>query len=271
MKISAIILTRNEEPVIKDCLESVKWADEIVVVDHESTDKTLEVVKEFGVKKIVEALQNSNFSDRRNLGAEKASGEWLLYIDADERVTPELKDEILQIVSNCVARRSGFRASNFVAYAIPRKNIRLTKVLYHGGWWPDYVLRLMKKDGLLEWEGELHEQPRINGKVSKLKGAFLHYSHRGTFEHKLQNTINWSEIEAREMYDAGHPPMTILRFISAMWREFYKRMIKYQAWRDGTEGIIEAFYQVFSVFITYARLWEMQNKVKSSNLKFQSL
>ena len=258
-KISVIILTKNEEPVVKDCLESVKWADEIVVVDHGSTDKTLEIVKKFGVKKIVRAPENSNFSDRRNSGAEEASGEWLLYVDADEKTTPDLREEILEVIqryNNATMKQS------FPAYAIPRKNIRLTKVLYHGGWWPDYVLRLMKKDKLVRWEGELHEQPKIDGRVGKLKKAFLHFSHRGSFEHKMQNTINWSKIEAEKLYQAGHPPMTVLRFISAMWREFYKRMIRYQAWRDGIEGVIEAIYQVFSVFVTYARLWEMQQKEK---------
>lgn len=118
----------------------------------------------------------------------------------------------------------------------------------------------MRKDKLIKWEGELHEQPKIDGEVGKLKEAFLHYSHRGSLEHKLQNTINWSEIEGRRMFNAGHPPMNIIRFLSAMWREFYYRMIKQKAFLDGTEGVMEAFYQVFSVFISYARLWEMQQK-----------
>ena len=257
-KTSIIILTRNEEPVIGDCLESVKWADEIVVVDHGSTDKTLDIVKKFGVKNLVKAPIESNFSDRRNLGAENSSSEWLLYVDSDERVTLELKEEIFSLITNYK-----LLITECVAFAIPRKNIRLTKVLYHGGWWPDYVLRLMRKDKLVKWEGELHEQPKIDGKVGKLKEAFIHLSHRGSFEHKLQTTIKWSEIEGRKMYEAGHPPMNTIRFLSAMWREFYKRMIKYQAWRDGTEGVMEAFYQVFSVFISYARLWEIQTHVKN--------
>jgi len=257
IKLSAIVLTKNEELVIDDCLKSVEWADEIVVVDHQSTDKTLEIVRKFGVKKIVHAPIDSTFSDRRNLGAKKAEGEWLLYVDADERVTPELQKEIESLIPK------------YNGYAIPRKNIRLTKVLYHGGWWPDYVLRLIRKDKLVRWEGELHEQPKIDGEVGKLKEAFVHFSHRGSLEHKLQNTINWSKIEAQKLSDANHPPMTVPRFLSAMWREFFKRMIKYQAWRDGTEGIMEAIYQVFSVFITYARLWEMQNKTQNSKCKTQ--
>jgi glycosyltransferase involved in cell wall biosynthesis len=249
-KISAIILTKNEEGIIRDCLESVGWVDEIIIVDDHSTDGTLKVIRDLGVRKIILAENESSFSDRRNLGAKKAQGQWLLYVDADERVTPMLREEIKAVVGK----------GDYAAYAIPRRNIRLTKELHYGGWWPDYVLRLIKKSQLKEWQGDLHEQPLINGQVGHLEEALVHFSHRGSFEHKLQNTINWSKIEAQKLYEANHPPMTIPRFLSAMGREFYKRMIKYQAFRDGTEGIVEAFYQVFSVFITYARLWEMQTK-----------
>ncbi|MCL5090878.1 MAG: glycosyltransferase family 2 protein [Patescibacteria group bacterium] len=258
MMLSAIVLTKNEEAVIEDCLNSVKWADEIVIVDNGSTDNTLKLAKNFNPK-IVHSPPENSFADHRNLGAKAANGDWLLYVDADERVTPELKEEIFSLIANCLPCKGELLIAQPVAYAIPRKNIRLTKVLYHGGWWPDYVLRLMKKESLEEWQGELHEQPVIKGKTGYLKEAFIHFSHRGSFEHKLQNTIKWSKIEAEKMLLANHPPMTITRFLSAMAREFYKRMIKYQAFRDGTEGVIEAFYQVFSVFITYARLWEMQN------------
>lgn len=253
--ISVIVLTKNEEEVISDCLESVKWADEVVVVDDSSTDGTLNIVKKFGIKKIVNAPPKKTFSDRRNLGRKAANEDWLLYVDADERVTPTLKSEIIKTIEQCHNKTMFFSA-----FAIPRRNIRLTKELHFGGWWPDYVIRLIRKDKLVGWEGELHEQPRVNGGVGRLKEAFVHFSHRGSLEHKLRNTINWSQIEARKLYEANHPPMNIRRFSSAMAREFYLRMIKYQAYRDGLEGIIEAIYQVFSVFITYARLYELQQK-----------
>lgn len=249
-KISAIILTKNEEEIIRDCWESVKWADEVVIVDDHSTDGTLKILQDLGVEKIILAEKGTSFSDRRNLGAKKAQGQWLLYVDADERVTPTLREEIKAVVGK----------GDYAAYAIPRRNIRLTKELHYGGWWPDFVLRLIKKSQLKEWQGELHEQPLIKGEVGHLKEALVHFSHRGSFEHKLRNTINWSKIEAQKLYEANHPPMTIPRFLSAMGREFYQRMIKCQAFRDGIEGVIEAFYQVFSVFISYARLWEMQNR-----------
>ncbi len=252
-KISAIILTKNEEEIIQDCLESVKWADEVIIVDDHSNDQTLKIARDRGVEKIILAEGETSFSERRNLGAKKAQGDWLLYVDADERVTPILKKEIEKVIEN---------ETKESAFAIPRRNIRLTKELRFGGWWPDYVLRLMRKDKLQGWQGDLHEQPEINGGVGYLKEALVHFSHRGSFEHKLQNTIAWSKIEAQKLYEAHHPPMNIARFLTAMWREFYQRMIKYQAFRDGTEGIIEAIYQIFSVFITYARLWELQVKEK---------
>jgi len=119
----------------------------------------------------------------------------------------------------------------------------------------------MKKEKLERWEGELHEQPKIKGEVGKLENALVHLSHRGSLDHKMANTINWSKTEAKLLFEANHPKMTTTRFLSAMGREFYKRMIKHQAWRDGMEGTIEATYQVFSVFMTYVRLWEMQNNV----------
>ncbi len=250
-KISAVILTRNEEEIIADCLESIKWVDEIVIVDNASTDDTLKIAKKFKVDKIVLAGDKNTFSDRRNQGAKEAGNSWLLYVDADERVTPLLRKEIEEKVN---------LVGEFSAYAIPRRNIRLTKELHFGGWWPDYVVRLIKKDKLKVWKGDLHEQPEIEGKVGYLKEALVHFSHRGSLENKLQNTINWSKIEAQKLNEAGHPPMNIPRFLSAMWREFYFRMIKKQAFRDGTEGVIEAFYQFFSVFISYARLWELQAK-----------
>jgi len=260
IKISVIVLTKNEEEVIVDCLESVMWADEILIVDDHSTDRTIELAERFGIKKIIIAPVASTFSDRRNLGAKSAGGEWLLYVDADERVTERLKNEIISVISNFK-----FQISNCVAYAIPRENIRLTKPLHYGGWWPDYVLRLMKKDKLIKWVGDLHEQPKISGDVGKLESPFIHFSHRGSLEHKVATTNKWSNIEADKMFNANHPKMNISRFISAIGREFYKRFFVYQGFRDGLEGLLEIRYQIFSIFISYAKLWEIQLKQNNKN------
>lgn len=283
--ISAIILTKNEEAIICDCLNSIKWVDEIVVIDSGSTDNTINMVNECQHTKIYESNIKGDFSAWRNLGAEKATGDWLFYIDADERCSPELASEIQSVINlpnitvepkpsltwfdstkvefdstkHTVPESSLTRP---VAYAVPRANIRLTKPLFHGGWWPDYVLRLMRKDSLIKWEGKLHEQPKVKGKIGRLKNHFIHLSHRGSLEHKVNTTIKYSITEAEAMFTANHPPMNLPRFGTAMLREFWKRMIKYQGWRDGLEGIMEVVYQVFSVFISYARLWELQKKAE---------
>lgn len=260
--ISAIIITKNEEAIICDCLKSIDWVDEIIVVDSGSTDNTIDAVKKCRQSKIYESDIRGDFSAWRNLGAEKATGDWLFYIDADERCPQKLASEIQSVVRDTDNQSLITNNNLFIAYAIPRANIRLTKPLFHGGWWPDYVLRLMRKDSLIRWEGKLHEQPKIKGEVGRLKNHFIHLSHRGSLEHKVNTTIKYSITEAEQMFFTNHPPMNLPRFLSAMAREFWKRMFVYQGWKDGWEGIMEVIYQVFSVFISYARLWEMQNNYR---------
>lgn len=259
VKLSVIIITKNEEAVIKDCLESVKWAEEIIILDTGSVDQALKIAREYTDKIFIYSEKSGiDYSAWRNYSASKAKGEWLFYLDSDERVPPLLKREIEAVTSDQ-------KEKAYAAFAMPRRNIRLTKELRFGGWWPDYVLRLIRKEKLAGWKGQLHEQPIIDGEIGKLKEPLVHFSHRGSFEHKVANTITWSKLEAELLLKADHPPMNVKRFIGALGREFYKRMIKYQAWRDGTEGVIEAIYQTFSVFITYACLWELQQKNESRN------
>lgn len=234
--ISAIILDggKNEPELLKKCLSSVSWADEIVKVD---------------TKKI-----KGSFAEWRNWGAKQAKSEWLIYVDTDEEVTDDLKETILNVISS----------DEFSAYAIPRLNIFLGQEMKHGGWYPDYVLRLIKKDKLKNWVGDLHEQPNISGPIAHLKTPLKHTSHRSISE-MVDKTNNWSEIEAKLLFDSGHPKMNVLRFFSAGFREFWYRGVVNLGFLDGTVGIIEIIYQVFSRFVTYSKLWEMQLKNESSN------
>ena len=135
------------------------------------------------------------------------------------------------------------------------------KELHHGGWWPDYVKSLYRKDSLRRWSGELHEEPEFAGGMGHLHAALIHNKHE-SFSEMVDKTNNWSEIEARLMFDAHHPPMNIPRFITAMGREFWHRMIIKRAFLDGKIGIMFAMYQVFSRFVSYAKLWEMQIQKK---------
>jgi glycosyltransferase involved in cell wall biosynthesis len=249
VKITAIIVARNAQELIGDCLKSVNWADEMIVVDNGSTDKTTEIAKTAGAS--ILQVEKGSFSQRRNLGAKKSKGDWLFYIDADERVTPQLKKEIKSKIGNWKLEIGNS------AFAIPRRNILLGREMRFGGWWPDYVLRLIKKEALVRWEGELHEQPKIKGKVGKLKNPLTHITHRSLAQ-MVAKTNEWSAIEARLLFKAGHPKMAWWRFISVAAREFWHRGIIKLGFLDGVVGVIEIIYQMFSRMITYAKLWEMQ-------------
>jgi len=232
MTVSTIVLIggKYDEILLKRCLDLVKWADEIIKVE---TDEL-----------------SGSFSEWRNYGAQKATGDWLFYVDSDEEVSKELREEI----------EIELEKERFCAYAIPRKNILLGKEMKHGGWKPDYVLRLIKKEALIKWEGDLHEQPKIKGEIGKLKQALIHTSHR-TLTEMVEKTNKWSEIEAELLFKSGHPKMNLFRFCSAGFKEFWYRGIRKLGFLDGTIGVIEVFYQTYSRLITYAKLWEKQQSL----------
>lgn len=239
--------------MITDCLKSLQFVDEIIVIDTGSTDKTNTIARHYKAR-VIEFKTGNNFSDWRNKGLKEAKGEWIFYIDADERVTPELKNEILNTIKN----ENNLSDS---AFAIPRRNIILGKELRYGGWYPDYVKRLYKKSSLKKWIGDLHEEPVFEGSMGHFNSALIHQKHE-TITEMVEKTNRWSEIEGKLMFDAGHPPMNIPRFLTAMWREFWQRMVLKRAFLDGSVGIIFAMYQVFSRFTSYAKLWELQVKAK---------
>lgn len=250
MMISFVIIAKNAEDLIKGCIRSIiDLAGEIIVIDNLSEDETAKVAKKF--KKVKVYKKEGDFSQLRNFGKEKAKGDWIFYIDTDERLTSELKKEILEKIKN----------TKYSAFAIPRQNYLLGFKVRYGGWWPDYVVRLIKKQDLVRWEGKLHEQPRIRGEVAKMESCLLHYTHR-TLEEMVEKTNKWSEIEARLLFEASHPPVTWWRFLSIGLRELYFRGIKNMGFLDGLPGIIEIIYQTYSRMITYAKLWEMQIKKK---------
>ncbi len=252
MKLSAIVIARNEEARIGGCLSSLTWVDEIVVVDNGSTDNTRTIAKDHGAI-VIPAGDVRDFAKLHNLGKEKAQGEWLLYVDADETVSDELAKEIKKAVSR--------RSSVVSGYEIRRKNY------YLGRPWPgdEYILRLMRKDALTEWYGELHETARVNGKIGRLHAPLLHDTHR-TLEEMVTKTNEWSQAEAKFRFDAGHPPVVWWRFIRVMLTAFFDSFISQGGWRAGVVGWVESVYQAFSMFITYAKLWELQNTKSIKNL-----
>ncbi len=245
MKLSAIILAANAEKDLKECLDSISFADEVIIVHGAVTDKTLEIATHAGARLIQE--NSESFADKRNAGLKAAKGEWVFYIDTDERVLPGLKKSIEEVVSS---------EKSLSAYTIQRKNFYLGK---HP--WPkiEHHVRLFKKDQLKGWHGTLHESPTVVGDVGLLDGLLEHYTHKDLAS-MLTKTIHWSGLEAQLRFDQHHPQMTWWRFPRVMVTAFWDSYVKQQGYKAGTMGIIESVYQAFSMFITYARLWEMQQK-----------
>ncbi|MDO8659108.1 MAG: glycosyltransferase family 2 protein [Candidatus Parcubacteria bacterium] len=253
IKISAIVITKNAENLIADCLDSLSFCEEIIVIDSNSDDRTGEIARKMGAKVFEHSFQD--FSETRNFGLKKAIGEWVLYVDADERVTPELA---LNIKNQTLSTENPN-----LAFRIKRKNF------YFGdNEWPyiEHLERLFKKNKLEGWYGKIHESPRIKGEIGKLDGYLLHYTHRD-LSSMVKKTIEWSKTEAELRYKAGHPRMTWWRFPRVMITAFLDFYIRQGGWKVGVVGIIESLYQAFSIFITYARLWEMQEKLKIKNEK----
>ncbi|PIR08201.1 hypothetical protein COV53_04185 [Candidatus Gottesmanbacteria bacterium CG11_big_fil_rev_8_21_14_0_20_37_11] len=243
MTVSAVIITKNEENNILECIKTLKFVDEIIVIDNFSQDKTVEKAITVGAK--VYTHSGLDFSYLRNIGKEKSTSEWLLYVDADERVSKDLEEEIENIVKH---------DTGFSAYQIVRQNY------YFGRLWPknEKMTRMMRKDSLLGWQGILHESPIVSGKVGQLKSRLIHYTHRNLSE-MVAKTNEWSEVEAQLRYKNNHPNITWWRLLRMMLTSFFDSYVEKEAWKAGSEGIIESIYQSFSMFITYAKLWEKQN------------
>lgn len=247
-KISAVILTKNSENILADCIESLAFCDEVIIIDDNSTDRTIDLAKRLGAR--VEKIDKSStdFSAKRNFGLKKARSKWIIYVDADERISEQLKNSILENINN--------RNTDFSAFKIYRKNYYLGR---HE--WPyiETLERLFDKSYLKGWQGKLHESPIIEGKIGQLEGFLLHYTHRD-LQSMVAKTIEWSALEAQSRIESNHPPMAWWRFFRVMITAFYNSYFKQRGYKAGTAGLIESIYQSYSIFITYARLWELQNQ-----------
>ncbi len=247
--ISAIILAKDEQERIDECIQSVSFCDEIIVIDNKSTDATKVVAAKANARVI--SLDLSSFADLRNQAYQESKAEWLLYIDADELVSEKLQLSILEAVKG--AKRQ------YSAYRIQRVNTYLGVEFYDS----EYMVRLMKRSDLDCWVGEVHETPLIRGTVGDLVGVLRHDTHR-TLTSMVEKTNKWSIIEAGLRLKANHPPIVWWRIFRVMLTGFYDSYIKRGGWRVGTAGVIESMYQAFSMFITYAKLYERQQKNPTS-------
>ncbi len=244
-KISVIVITKDEERNIIDCLKSVEWADEIIVVDSESTDRTIELAKQFSDKIFTRKWEG--YVSQKRYALSLATNEWVLSLDADERITPELKQEILNLTFK-----------NFSGYKIRRKNFLLKKEITSCGWEKDYQLRLMKKDKTSFSDRLVHEKFIVDGEVSTLKNPMLHYTF-SSFSDYLNKINYYTSLKAQELFKKKKRvgAWTIFSHTVSAFFAFY---IFRKGFKDGVYGLIISFLHSVSTMMNYVKLWELQNR-----------
>lgn len=245
MKLSVIILTHNNQADLKECLGSVAGADEIVVIDDGSADNTVNIARKAGARVFTNQLVS--FAEQRNFGIRQAAYPWVLFIDSDEKVAPELMKEIKAVIGSTV--NSAFR--------LKRANHFFGRRVRHGGFWPDWQTRLFKKSDFQRFTGTIHESPHWTGNLGSLSHPLIHYSHKN-MEAILTKSAAWTKLEAREFIKAGHPPVTWWRLVKVMVWEFCFRYFKHFGFLDGFIGLVEALVQSMNRFFVYVQIWEIQ-------------
>jgi glycosyltransferase involved in cell wall biosynthesis len=250
-KITVLVPCRNEEFHMRACLESVRWADEILMADSGSTDRTMDIGHEYGARLIEREYVNSaNF---KNWAIPQATHDWVLVIDSDERCMPELRDEILKELEN--PRCDGYR--------IRRRNFFLGKEIKHCGWETDELLRLFKRDYSRYEELHVHADVIVKtGSVGRLKGRFLHYTYR-SFTQYLNKMNRYSTWSARELERKGRKA-SFWNLSTRPFFRFFKMYIIRQGFLDGKAGFLLCMLASYSVFAKYMKLWSM---TEAPNLK----
>lgn len=256
IKISAVVNTRNEEANLAECLQTLGFCSEIVVVDMESSDKTVEIAKDF-THKVFPHPNVGYVEPARNFAISKALGDWILIVDADERISKDLAKALQKIANE--------EECDFVR--IPRKNFIFGQWLQYSRWWPDYNVRFFKK-GTVNWQDEIHSVPVTTGKgtnldpVSALAIEHIHYK---SIDEYLLRTMRYANQQAKELISTGYkfePTDLITKPIS----EFNSRFFAGEGYKDGLHGLAISMLQFFAIFLVYLKVWEKDGHrpVKSS-------
>jgi glycosyltransferase involved in cell wall biosynthesis len=243
--VSAIVVCFNEEKNIGACLESLRWCDEIVVVDAFSTDRTVEICRQFTERVLQRAW--SGFRDQKEFAHSQATQEWVLLVDADERVTSELQKEINHALQNDRGACAG--------YAIPRLVFYLGRWWRRGGWYPDYDVRLFRRDRAT-WGGrDPHEKILVQGRVRRLREPLHHFTYRDISDH-LDRINRFTSVAARELRREGRRARVSDALLRPAARFFYSYVLK-RGFLEGFAGFYVAVTAAMYVFLRYAKLWEL--------------
>jgi O-antigen ligase len=246
MSLSAVLAVRDEEPMLERCLDLLRFCDEIVVVvDSRTSDRTEEIARRHTDLVWVEDF--NDFAALKNSALERATGDWVLMVDADERVTPALAHEIQSRLA---------RDPQEWAFSLEIVSFFLGQRMNYGGWQQDHV-RLVRRDQA-RWSGAIHERLAIPPeRIGRLDGELWHFSHR-SIEEMLAKTVRFGEVQSLELFEQGAPRVTPFTLAKVILREFASRMIRRRGYKDGMPGVIESLYQPFSLFCVHVMLWQRQ-------------
>ena len=244
MKLSVIIPTFNEEAYLKNALRSVSFADEIIVIDSLSTDKTVEIAETFGCKVLHRKFDN--FSNQKNHALQYATGKWVLFIDGDERITYKLKQEILQAIET--GKHAGYKL-NF-------PHFYMNRFLYHHS---DNVTRLVLREKC-RFEGSVHEKLIVDGSIGKLKNPVLHFTYKGLM-HYISKKDSYAWFQAKQLLNKGKKATYFHLDFKPFFR-FFSSYILRGGFRDGIPGLAVASINAYGVFSRYVKLILLQKGMK---------
>ncbi|MGI8788833.1 MAG: glycosyltransferase family 2 protein [Pyrinomonadaceae bacterium] len=252
MKISAVIIAFNEAEKIADAVKSVAWADEILVVDSESSDATREIAESFGAKVLINEWQG--FSAQKQYAVDGAANDWIFSLDADERVSDELKREILKLKNSPESDLAD-------GYRIPRLSFYMNRAVRHGGWYPDWQLRFFNRTKGRWKDVLIHESVQMenDARVEKLNGDILHFSVEDAAHHHRMIGERYAPLAARQMFERGRRT-SIVKIFTVGLTTFLQTYILKAGFLDGLPGFCIARFAAHHAFLKHLFLWEMQNE-----------
>ena len=254
--LTIIVPTFNEEDHIGDCLESAKWADDIFVVDSFSTDRTLDIARKYTDHIVQHEYVNS--AAQKNWAIPQAKGDWVMVVDADERVTPELRVRIQRILAN---------GTKYDGFYIKRMTIFFGRIIRHGGWHSDYLIRLWR-NGKGRYENlEVHADVIVDGKVGVIREYFLHDTYR-SMDHFVEKLGRYTTLSANDLYKSGKSATWVKLTLRPLWR-FFRMFLLRHGFLDGKHGLILCTFASFNVFLKYAKLWDYRRRDLLDNGNFR--
>ena len=250
--VSVIVITRNEEGNIAECLESVRWADEVVLVDAKSSDRTVEIARRYTERIFIE--QWKGFAEAKTFAVAHARNDWILWLDADERVTPELAGEVTRLMQT---------PPPVAAFSMARRAYFLGRWIRHSGWYPGRVVRLFRKDRAAFSSAAVHEGLEVQGEVGNCGNDLLHFTDPNLF-HYMAKFNRYTTLASGELFKSGVRFRAIDLIVRPPWL-FFKMYFLRLGYLDGMPGLLLALLSSAYVFSKYAKLWEAWNGAQAAS------